>query len=204
MFYKLNLLGLERNLPILQTPSGISIAGFNPVGDTELIIRSGEYLAKQLKDSKINFDIILTTELKGLPIAQEVARNLNCDYVCLRKDKKCYMLNPKHTRGNSITSGNSDYYICELDLAKLKHKNVVFVDDVFSTGSTFKSMIEFAKNEDFNLIAGLSILKEGKENDNELLFKFEDIPILCCGFLPLLSLEKNDKKTIHKGANYGK
>lgn len=204
MFYELNLLGLKRNLPILKTPSGLDIAGFNPVGDIELLVKSGEYLSNMLQESNIDFDVILTTELKGVPIAQEVARNLKKDYVCLRKDKKCYMLNPKHTNGNSITSGDSNYYISEPELDKLKNKKVVFVDDVFSTGSTFKSMINFANNEGFEIIAGLAILKEGKENDNELLFNFEGVPILCSGFLPLPSLEKTEQNNQNKGEIYGK
>ena len=184
MFYKLNVLGLERDLPILKAPSGIYIAGFNPVGDMELLTKAGEYLANQVKENNIEFDIILTTELKGLPIAQEVARNLKCDYVCLRKDCKCYMLNPKHTSGGSITSGSSDYYISELELAKLIGKKVLFVDDVFSTGLTFKNMLTFAKNENFEVVGCLSILREDLEK-SELNFKCENISVICCEFLPL-------------------
>ena len=184
MFYKLNVLGLERELPILKTPSGIYIAGFNPVGDMELLTRAGEYLADKVKENNVDFDIVLTTELKGVPIAQEVARNLRCDYVCLRKNCKCYMLNPKHTSGGSITSGDSDYYISELDLIKLANKKVLFVDDVFSTGTTFKNMIAFAKNENFEIVGCLSILREDLK-DCELTFKYENISVICCEFLPL-------------------
>ena len=190
MFYKLDVLGIERELPILKAPSGIHIAGFNPVGDMELLIKSGKYLANCVKKNNVAFDIILTTELKGLPIAQEVARNLKCDYVCLRKEKKCYMLNPTHTSGGSITSGKSDYYVSELDLTKLKNKKVLFVDDVFSTGSTFENMLNFAKNEDFKIVAGLSILKEGKDSDSNLKFTYNNVPIICCGFLPLPKIDK--------------
>ena len=124
MFYKLKIFDIERELPVLKTPSGIYIAGFNPVGDMELLIKAGDYLAKQIITEKIDFDIILTTELKGVPIAQEVARNLSCNYVCLRKSPKCYMLEPKHTSGASITSGNTDYYVSSIDLDKLKNKKV--------------------------------------------------------------------------------
>lgn len=184
MFYKLKVFDLERELPVLKAPSGIFIAGFNPVGDMELLEKAGMDLSNKVLFNNIEFDIILTTELKGVPIAQEVARNLKCDYVCLRKDEKCYMLNPKHTNGGSITSGKSDYYISELDLNKLKNKKVIFVDDVFSTGSTFKNMIDFSKRENFEIVACLSILKEDiKESD--LNFVFENIPVYCSGFLPL-------------------
>ena len=183
MFYRLNVLGLKRDLPILKSPSGIYIAGFNPVGDMELICKAGEELARKIVDNDIEFDVILTTELKGLPIAQEVARKLKCDYVCLRKEKKCYMINPKHTSGESITSGKSDYFVSELDLEKLKNKKVVFVDDVFSTGSTFKNMISFAQRENFKIVAGLSILREGESE--ELKFVYQNVPVFVCGHLPL-------------------
>ncbi len=184
-FYKLKVLGLERDLPILKAPSGIYIAGFNPVGDMEILIKAGKKLANIIKKNNINYDIILTTELKGLPIAQEVAKNLKCDYVALRKEKKCYMLNPTEISGESITSGKSKYYISQLDLNKLKGKNVIFVDDVFSTGSTFQHMLDFAHREKFNISAGMYMLREGKGNKNELSFNYLDIPFYACGYLPL-------------------
>ncbi len=184
-FFKLNILGLERNLPILPTPSGIMIAGFNPVGDTELIKVAGEFLEDKLKD--FDFDILLTTELKGIPITQEIARRLNKDYVCLRKAAKCYMLNPTKTSGESITSGTSEYYVSELDLNKLVGKKVLFVDDVFSTGSTLNSMLTFAKNNKIKIVCGAFILKEAPDNKEfrELSFKYNEINIICAGFLPL-------------------
>lgn len=192
MFYKLKVLGMERNLPILKAPSGIYIAGFNPVGDMELIVKTGKYLAKQVIDNQIDFDVILTTELKGLPIAQEVARLLKSDYVCLRKNKKCYMLNPKHTSGGSITSGKSEYYISQLDLEKIKNKKVIFVDDVFSTGTTFRNMLNFANNESFKIVAGLSILREHEDSKCDLNFDYNNVPIFCVGILPLPKVDNSN------------
>lgn len=183
-FYNLKVLGINRELPILKTLSGIKIAGFNPVGDMELLIKAGKYLAKQVKKNKIKYDVILTTELKGLPIAQEVARNLKCDYVCLRKEVKCYMLEPTKTDGESITSGKTSYYVSKPDLNKLKNKKILFVDDVFSTGSTFNNMLEFAKQEDFEIVSCLCILKEEKENTG-INFEYKGTPVYCCEFLPL-------------------
>ena len=59
-FYDLKILGLNRKLPVLKTPSGIDIAGFNPVGDMELLMKTGKYLAKQVKKNKIKYDVIMT------------------------------------------------------------------------------------------------------------------------------------------------
>lgn len=186
-FYKLNLLGITRELPILPTPSGIMIAGFNPVGDSEVIDISAKYLADKLNEQNIKFDVILTTELKGIPISQELARIFKTDYVALRKSKKCYMLDPISTSGNSITSGKSEYFVSSIDMNKLRGKKILFADDVFSTGSTFKSIETFAKNENLNIVAATFILKEVPkgEETSALTFKFNNTKIICSGVLPL-------------------
>lgn len=186
-FYELELLGLKRNLPILPTPSGIMIAGFNPVGDTELLEKSAKDLFQKLEENKIPFDVILTTELKGIPIAQEIARLAGKDYVCLRKNKKCYMLSPTEIGGESITSGKTKYYISSIDLEKLTGKNVLFADDVFSTGSTLLNMFDFAKKENFKITSGVFILKEApnEQDKKSLEFDYFGTKILCSGFLPL-------------------
>ena len=97
------------------------------------------------------------------------------------------MLNPKHIGGESITSGKSDYYISQLDIEKIKNKNVLFVDDVFSTGATFENMIKFSCDEHFKIVAGLAILKEGKNDNAE--FEYNGIKVYCCGFLPLPEID---------------
>lgn len=186
-FYTLNFLGLKRALPILPAPSGIKIAGFNSVGDMELLEIAGENLAKQIEKEKIDFDVILTTEVKGIPISQEIARLLKKDYVCLRKSPKCYMLNPVVVKSESITSGKSEYYVSELDFEKLKGKNVLFVDDVFSTGATFKNMIDFSNKFNFNIVGGAFILKEvlKSELNKSINFEFLGKKVLCAELLPL-------------------
>lgn len=187
-YYKLKFLGLERNLPVLPTPSGLMIAGFNPVGDMELLTKSAQNLKEQLDRAKIKCDIILTTELKGLPIAQELARLFGVDYVCLRKDKKCYMENPRQTAGESITSGKTNYYISQTDEEKLKGKSIVFVDDVLSTGSTILSMLDYAKVAGLKIVCSATILKEdAPENEDKIKSGFVcfGLPNFFCGFLPL-------------------
>ena len=186
-FYKLNCLGLERDLPILKAPSGIEIAGFNSVGDMELLLKCAEVLAKKIIENNVKCDVILTTELKGVPIAQEVARILKKDYVCLRKQQKCYMLNPVKIASESITSGKTDYYVSEPFFNKLKNNNVVFVDDVFSTGATFENILRFSKESNFNITAGLCILKEVPKNmlDAPTDFEFKGTNIYSCALLPL-------------------
>lgn len=187
-YYILNVLGLERKLPVLPAPNGDMIAGFNPVGDMQLLKAAGVDLVRQIKKGGNKCDIILTTELKGVPIAQEVANLMGVDYVCLRKEKKCYMANPRQIDGESITSGRVNYFISEDDEQKLLGKNVVFVDDVFSTGKTLRSIFHYAKRAGFTVTCSANILKEGEkiiEDKIETGFIFGDIPNYFCGFVPL-------------------
>ena len=185
-YYELNFLGIKRQLPILRVPSGINVAGFNYVGDMELIKLAAKNLSDYIIEKKIPCDIILTTELKGLPISQEVAGMLNIDYVCLRKAKKSYMLNPISIASESITSGRSEYFVSEQDYNKLAGKRIVFIDDVFSTGATLSHIMKFINKNNLSLNHALFILKEGFEGkDEELEFSFENVAIKCCGFLPL-------------------
>ncbi len=186
--YVLKFLDIERRLPLAKTPGGVTIAGFNPVGDMEVLEKSALDLARQLKDSGTKCDIILTTELKGIPIAQELARLLKVDYVCLRKEAKCYMVNARQTEGESITSGKTNYFISEIDENKLKGKNVVFADDVFSTGSTFISILKYAQKAGFTISCCAAILKEDTfewEKNNKTGFLFNGVKVFYCGFLPL-------------------
>lgn len=113
--FELNLLNLKRKLITTKTPGGIKIAGFNPVGDMELICKAAKALVRQIKKAQIACDIILTTELKGIPIAQEVARLLKIDYVALRKEAKCYMGDVTKLNSESITSGKNCFYISKLE-----------------------------------------------------------------------------------------
>lgn len=186
-FYKLSMLGIERDLPILKAPSGIEIAGFNSVGDMDLLLKSAKFLAQKIVDNNIKCDVILTTELKGVPIAQEVARILNKDYVCLRKQPKCYMLDPVKIESESITSGKTQYFVSSPFLNKLVSKNVVFVDDVFSTGATFENIIKFSEFAKFDITAGLCILREVPKNklDEPTEFVFKDKKVFTCELLPL-------------------
>lgn len=48
---------------------------------------------------------------------------------------------------------------------------------------SFKNMISFAKRENFKIVAGLSILREGESE--ELKFVYQDVPVFVCGHLPL-------------------
>ena len=72
-YYELHVAGCTRQLPIMNISDTLAIAGFVILGDTEIVTRTAEELAKKVPEGT---DIILTAETKGIPLAHEMARVL--------------------------------------------------------------------------------------------------------------------------------
>ena len=68
--YKMTIAGLERELPICPLNDKIDIAAFVMFSDVELTVKA----AGALLSKSPYFDIILTAESKGIPLASEMAR----------------------------------------------------------------------------------------------------------------------------------
>ena len=170
-YYRLNIGGLERDLPICQLDENLAIAGFDSVGDTELINRAADILSNNNKVKDFLFDCIITTEVKGIPIAQALATRFNVPYFCLRKSPKIYMGDCVTIKGSSITSGNSTYYLSKSQLEKLKKLDALFVDDVYSTGTTMDMICEFCDANNIMLMGAAFILRETLLEDEYESFK---------------------------------
>ena len=70
MYYKMNIAGLDRALPICPVTEDLYIAGFVIFGDPELTVAC----AKALLERAPEYDYIITAEAKGIPLAHEMAR----------------------------------------------------------------------------------------------------------------------------------
>ena len=70
MFYRMNVAGLERDLPICRVNDQLYIAGFVIFGDPELTVAC----ARELLAKAPEYDYIITAEAKGIPLAHEMAR----------------------------------------------------------------------------------------------------------------------------------
>ena len=81
MFYEMNIAGLTRKLPLCALSEELYIAGFVMFSDVELT----EACAKELLAKAPEFDVIVTAESKGIPLAYEMARQSGKTYVVLRK-----------------------------------------------------------------------------------------------------------------------
>ena len=68
--YTLNVAGLTRELTICKVNDHMDIAAFIMLGDAELTVAAAAELLKKCPD----FDILLTAEAKGIPLAHEMSR----------------------------------------------------------------------------------------------------------------------------------
>ena len=69
--YRLSVAGLERDLHICPLNDKVSIAGFIMFSDVELTIACATELLKKAPD----FDVMLTAESTGSPLASGVAKS---------------------------------------------------------------------------------------------------------------------------------
>ena len=68
--YTLHVAGLTRELTICKVNDHMDIAAFIMLGDTELTVAAAAALLKKCPA----FDILLTAEAKGIPLAHEMSR----------------------------------------------------------------------------------------------------------------------------------
>ena len=173
--YKLHVAGLERDLPICPLNDNLSIAGFVMFGDVEMTIRSAEELLKRVGD----FDLLITAESKGIPLAYEMARQAGRnDYIVARKGPKLYMTDIITTTVDSITTDHiQTLCIGKKEADMLRGKRVLIVDDVISTGESLKSIETLVNQVGADIVGKMAVLAEGGAADRDDIIYLEKLPV---------------------------
>lgn len=173
-YYKLKVCGLERNLPIIQISDNLKIASFVLLGDAELAEKAGLELSK-----KVDADIILTAEAKGISLAHEIAKNVGeKSFVVARKSEKAYMNDPIYVEVNSITTKNIQKLFLDFkDVEKIKGKKIALVDDVISTGESMNALESLVEKAGGKVVQKLAILAEGDAANRDDIIYLEKLPI---------------------------
>lgn len=158
-YYKLNFLGLVRNLPLVAITPKIRVASVNLLGDAEF----SEVLSREVvrKIKSIDFDIMVGPEVKVVPVLHEVTKLLNKkNYVVCRKNIHGYMVSP-------ITSKtNPPLVINGRDANLLKGKKVVVLDDVVSSGKTINAICNLVEEIGGEVVKVVAIFKQEGLKDN--------------------------------------
>ena len=172
--YTLNVAGLTRELTICKVNDHMDIAAFIMLGDTELTVAAAAELLKKCPD----FDILLTAEAKGIPLAHEMSRQSGKPYVCARKGIKLYMSDPVVVEDQSITTaGKQTLVIDKKDLDYMNGKRILVVDDVISTGGSLHALDALAARSSGTIVAQAAVLAEGDAAERKDIIFLEPLPL---------------------------
>ena len=172
--YTLKVAGLVRKLPLCPLPNGNQIAAFILFNDVELTVASAKELLKEAPE----FDLIITAESKGIPLAYEMSRQSGKPYLVARKGPKLYMKNIKQVDVDSITTENKKI-LClgESDAELIKKKKILLVDDVISTGESIHALESLIEMIGGKVAGRMAVLGEGDAMQRDDIIVLEDLPI---------------------------
>ena len=173
-FYTLNVAGLKRDLPICPINEKLYIAGFVMFSDVELTVKCAEELIKKIPEH----DIIITAESKGIPLAYEMAKQLNEKYIVARKMNKLYMQDPIHVDVKSISTEKvQTLFLDSTEVLQLKGKRVLIIDDVISTGESLHALEILVSSAGGNIVGKAAVLAEGDAADRTDIIFLERLPL---------------------------
>ena len=175
MFHRMNVAGLDRDLPICPVTEDLYIAGFVIFGDQELTVACARELLKRAPE----YDYILTAEAKGIPLAHEMARQAgDAKYILARKGPKLYMRDIFSVTVQSITTAKEQkLYLDGADAELMKGKRILLVDDVISTGESLKALEALAEKAGGIICGKMAILAEGDAQERPDLIYLEKLPL---------------------------
>jgi len=152
-YFKLEICGLSRKLPIVPLGPKIKIASFSLLGDRLLVEALAKKLAVKLK--KTDFDVLVGPEVKVVPLLEEVSRIMKKErYIVCRKKIHGYMINPLVSKfAPGLVMNGQDAEI-------LKSKKAIILDDVVSSGATMESVERLIALAGGRVVAKMAILRQ--------------------------------------------
>ena len=175
MTYPMHVAGLTRDLPLCKVTDDLYIGAFVIFGDVELTIACARELLKKAPE----YDVLITAESNGIPLAYEMARQAGTNrYLLARKAPKLYMKNVFTVKVNSITTAKEQILcIDQDDVDFMQGKRVLIVDDVISTGESLHAVEELVKQAGGNVVGRMAILAEGDATERDDIIYLEKLPL---------------------------
>ena len=156
--YTLTVAGITRELPLCPVNEHMDIAAFIMFGGVEITIACARELLAKVPE----FDILITAESKGIPLAYEMSRQSGKPYVLARKSEKLYMSDPVTVEDKSITTAAVQKLVIDRkDLESMDGKRVLIVDDVISTGGSLHALESLVSHSKGQVAARAAVLAEG-------------------------------------------
>lgn len=172
--YSLTVAGVTRALPLCPVNDKMDIAAFIMFSDVELTVAC----AKALLEKVPEFDIIVTAEAKGIPLAYEMARQSGKYYIPARKGPKLYMEEPVVVEDRSITTDAVQRLVIDKkDLDAMDGKRILIVDDVISTGGSLHALDTLVAKSKGTVVGRAAVLAEGEAAQRTDIIFLEPLPL---------------------------
>jgi len=173
--YQVTLGESVRELPIFEVAPGVKIAIFNMLGDTEIVETAAAMLSQDVPE---NAEVILAPEVKAVPLGHALSVATGLPLVIVRKIRKPYMVNCLETEVVSITTGlPQTLFIDGKDLALIRGRHALLVDDVVSTGSTLKGLRALVERGGGFIAGEMAVFTEGDPGAWEGIAALGNLPI---------------------------
>ena len=173
-FYTLQVAGLTRKLPVCRLNEKMSIAAFIMFNDVELTVAC----AKELLAKAPEFDVLVTAEAKGIPLAYEMSRQSGKPDITARKGVKLYMKNPVKIDDQSITTANKQTLVIDQsDIDQMNGKRLLLVDDVISTGGSMHAIEALVSKSSGTIVGRCAVLAEGDAAERKDIFFLQTLPL---------------------------
>lgn len=175
MYYEMTIAGLKRQLPLCKINDELYIGAFIMFSDVEITVACAGELLKKAPE----FDVIITAESKGIPLAYEMARQSGTDdYIVARKGPKLYMNNIITTEVDSITTDHiQTLCLGQKEADMMKGRRILIVDDVISTGESLRSLETLVNQVGGNIVGKMAVLAEGEAADRDDILFLEKLPV---------------------------
>ena len=171
--FTLSIAGLQRDLILCKVNDELTIAAFVMFSDVELTQACATELLKRAPE----FDVILTAEAKGIPLAYEMARQSGKNYVLARKMSKLYMFEPIEFEVQSITTARKQkLFLDSHEMKYLSGKRVLIVDDVISTGGSLYALERLCNLAMGEIVGKCAVLAEGVAQQRDDIIYLEKLP----------------------------
>ena len=177
MTYSMEIAGLRRDLPLCKVTDDLYIAAFICFGDAEITVACARELLKLVPASE--YDYLFTAEAKSIPLIHEMARQSGAEkYFIARKGPKAYMPDPIFVEDQSITTANPQrLYIGQDDVALMRGKRMLIVDDVISTGGSLRAMEELIQKAGGTVAGKIAVLAEGDSKNRPDIRYLAPLPL---------------------------
>lgn len=174
MNHEMVIAGFKRHLPLCKVTDDLYIAAFIMFNDVELTIACAEELLSKAP----GFDVIITAESKGIPLAYEMARQSGKPYIVARKGGKLYMQDIVTISVNSITTDHLQVLCLGKDERDvLDDKRVLIVDDVISSGESLNTLEKLVDEVGGDIVGKMAVLAEGEASFRDDIIFLEALPV---------------------------